>query len=116
MKPLCLIHKSIRKQSKFTEHEYHKHRPRKALFSELVYFVQISPVFAGPVTNAVERLNLASKALQAISMTHAMVDVYRMHKVVVMEYQAAPKRISTTYTETGKLHHIAAISLECCHK
>ena len=39
-----------KKQSKFTEHEYHKHRPRKVLFSEHVYFVQICPVFAGPVT------------------------------------------------------------------
>ena len=53
MKSLCLTHKSIRKQSKFTEHEYHKHRPRKALFSELVYVVQIYPVFTGPVTNYV---------------------------------------------------------------
>ena len=51
IKSLCLIHKSIRKQSKFTEHEYHKHRPRNVLFSEHVYFVQICPVFAGPVTN-----------------------------------------------------------------
>ena len=48
-------------------------------------------------TNAVERLNLASKAPQA---THAMVDVYCMDKAVVMEYQAAQ------HTETGKLHHI----------
>ena len=44
------IHKSLRKQGKFTEHEYHKHRPIKVLFSEYVYFVQICPVFAGPVT------------------------------------------------------------------
>ena len=51
MTSLCLIHKSIRKQRKLTEHEYHKHRPRKVLFSEHVYFVQICPVFAGPVTN-----------------------------------------------------------------
>ena len=50
MTSLCLIYKSIRKQRKFTEHEYHKHRPRKVLFSEHVYFVQICPVFAGPVT------------------------------------------------------------------
>ena len=50
MKSLCLIQKSIRKQRKCTEHEYHKHRPRKVLFSEHVYFVQICPVFAGPVT------------------------------------------------------------------
>ena len=49
-KALCLVHKSIRKQRKFTEHEYHKHRPRKVSFSEHVYFVQICPVFAGPVT------------------------------------------------------------------
>ena len=48
-------------------------------------------------------------------MTHAMVDVYRMDKAVVMEYQAAQERISTTHTETGELHDIAAISLEC-HK
>ena len=39
-------------------------------------------------TNAVERLNLASKVPQTISMMHAMVDVYRMYKAVVMEYQA----------------------------
>ena len=50
MKSLCLIHRSIGKQRKLTEHEYHKHRPRKVLFSEHVYFVQICPVFAGPVT------------------------------------------------------------------
>ena len=50
MKSLCLTQKSISKQRKFTEHEYHKHRPRKVLFSEHVCFVQICPVFAGPVT------------------------------------------------------------------
>ena len=50
MKSLCLIHKSIIKQTKFTEHEYHKYRPRKVLFSEHVYSVQMCPVFAGPVT------------------------------------------------------------------
>ena len=51
MKSLCLIHRSIRKQIQLTEHEYHKHRPRKVLFFEHVYFVQICPVFAGSVTN-----------------------------------------------------------------
>ena len=50
-------------------------------------------------TNAVERLNLASKAPQAISMTHAMVDVYHMDNAVVMECQAAQERISTTYRD-----------------
>ena len=40
----------------FTEHEYHKHRPRNVLFSEHVYFVQICPVFAGPVTFNVQIL------------------------------------------------------------
>ena len=34
----------------FTEHEYRKPRPKKVLFSEHMYFVQICPVFAGPVT------------------------------------------------------------------
>ena len=36
MKSLYFIHKSIRKEQKFTEDEYHdhKHRPRKAPFSE----------------------------------------------------------------------------------
>ena len=34
MKSFCLIHKSIRKQRKFTELEYHKHRPRKVPISE----------------------------------------------------------------------------------
>ena len=52
-------------------------------------------------TNAVEWLNLASKASQAISITHEMVDVYRIDKTVAMEYQAAQERISTT--ETGEL-------------
>ena len=51
MKSLCLIQKWITKQRKLTEHEYHKHWPRNVLFSEYVYFVQICPVFAGPVTN-----------------------------------------------------------------
>ena len=51
MTSLCLTYKSIRKQRQFTQHEYHKHRPRKVLFSEYVCFVQICPVFAGPVTN-----------------------------------------------------------------
>ena len=46
-------------------------------------------------TNAVEWLNLVSKAPQAISMTH----VYHMDKAVVMEYQAAQERISTTYRD-----------------
>ena len=41
----------------------------------------------------------ASKAPQAVSMTHVMVDVYRMDKAVVMEYQAAQERISTTYRD-----------------
>ena len=50
MKSLCCIHKLISKHRKFTEHEYLKHRPREVLFSEHVYFVQICPVFAGPVT------------------------------------------------------------------
>ena len=50
MKFFCLIQKSIRKERKLTEHEYHKYRPRKVPFSEHVYFVQICPVFAGPVT------------------------------------------------------------------
>ena len=50
MKSLCLIHRSIGNQRKLTEHEYDKHRPRTVLFSEHVYFVQICPVFAGPVT------------------------------------------------------------------
>ena len=36
MKSLCLVYKSIRKQRKFTEHKYHKHRPRKVSFSEHV--------------------------------------------------------------------------------
>ena len=34
----------------FTEHLYHKQRPRYGQFSEDVYFVQICAVFAGPVT------------------------------------------------------------------
>lgn len=50
-------------------------------------------------TNAVERLNLASKAPQAISMIHAMVDVYRMDKAAVMEYQAAQEGISISYRD-----------------
>ena len=50
MKSLCLIHKSISKERKFTEHDYHAHRPRKVLFSEHMYFVQICPVITGPVT------------------------------------------------------------------
>ena len=50
-------------------------------------------------TNAVERLNLASKAPQAISMMHAMVDVYRMDKAVVMEHQAAQEGISISYRD-----------------
>ena len=44
------MHKAIRKQRKFTEHEYRKHKSRKVLLSEHLYFVQICPVFAGPVT------------------------------------------------------------------
>ena len=49
MTSLCLIHKSITKERKFTEHDYHEYRPRIVLFPEYVYFVQICPVFAGPV-------------------------------------------------------------------
>ena len=41
------FHKSICKERKFTKHYYQEHRPRKVLFSEHVYFVQICP---GPVT------------------------------------------------------------------
>ena len=47
-------------------------------------------------TSAVERLNLAS---QAISMMHAMVDVYHMDKAVVMEYQASQEGISISYRD-----------------
>ena len=50
-------------------------------------------------TNAIEWLNLASKAPQTISMTHAMVDAYRMDKAIVMEYQAAQETIRTTYRD-----------------
>ena len=50
-------------------------------------------------TNAVERLNLASKAPQAISMIHAMVDVYHIDKAVVMEYQAVQEGISISYRD-----------------
>ena len=50
-------------------------------------------------TNAVERLNLASKAPQVISMMHAMVDVYRMDKAVVMEYQASQEGVSISYRD-----------------
>ena len=50
MKSLCCIYISIRKHKKFTENEYLKHRPRKVLFSEHVCFVQIYPIFAGPIT------------------------------------------------------------------
>ena len=45
-------------------------------------------------TNAVERLNSASKVPQVISTMHAMVDVYRIDKAVVMEYQASQEEIS----------------------
>ena len=34
IKSLWLIDTSIRKQTRFTEHNYHKHRPRKVPFSE----------------------------------------------------------------------------------
>ena len=42
---------------------------------------------------------------QAISMMHAMVDVYRMDKAVVMEYQASQEGISiyTYHIETGNI-------------
>ena len=50
MKSLCLVYKSISKERKFTEHDYHEYRPRKVLCSEHVHFVRICPVFAGPVT------------------------------------------------------------------
>ena len=52
-----------------------------------------------PSTTNALRLNLASKAPQAIPMTHAMVDVYHMDKAVVMEYQAAQERIRTAYRD-----------------
>ena len=47
---LYLIYKSIRKQGEFTEREYLKSRSRKVPFSEYAQFVQICPVFTGPVT------------------------------------------------------------------
>ena len=40
----------IRQQRKLTEHEYHKHRPRKVPIFEHVYSVQICQVFVGLVT------------------------------------------------------------------
>ena len=58
MKSLCLIAKLIRKQTKFTEHEYHKHRPIKVPFSKVVQFVQICLVFAGPVTYMIGQTKL----------------------------------------------------------
>ena len=56
LKLLCYIDKSIRKQIKFTECLYHKQWPRYVWFSEHVYFVQICPVFAGPVTICLAKL------------------------------------------------------------
>ena len=44
------IYKSISKQVKFIQCVYHKQWLRKVPFSKHVYFVQICPVFAGPVT------------------------------------------------------------------
>ena len=53
-----------------------------------------------PLNNkSVERLNLASKAPKVIAMTHAMVDVYRMHKAVIMEYQAAQEKELAQHTD-----------------
>ena len=46
-----------------------------------------------------QSLNLASKELQTISMMHVMVDVYRMDKAVVMEYQASQEG----HIETGNI-------------
>ena len=49
--------------------------------------------------DAIEQLNLVSKAPQAISMIHAMVDVYHMDKAAVMEYQAVQEGISISYRD-----------------
>ena len=50
-------------------------------------------------TNAVERQNLASKSPHAISIMHAMVDVYRMDKAVIMEHLAASEGTSLSYRD-----------------
>jgi len=50
-------------------------------------------------TNAVERHNLASKSPHAVSIMHAMVDVYRMDKAVIMEHLAALEGTSTSYRD-----------------
>ena len=41
MKYVCLIHLSVRKQRNFTEHKYHKHRPRKVPFLNLHTYISI---------------------------------------------------------------------------
>ena len=50
MKLSALIQKLTRNYIKLTEVVYHTEGPRNVHFSEHVYFVQICPVFAGPVT------------------------------------------------------------------
>ena len=54
---IFIPYSQINNKKKFTEREYNKHRPRKVLFSEHVYFVHISLVFAGPVTYNVTSTN-----------------------------------------------------------
>ena len=50
-------------------------------------------------TNAVERHNLSSKSPHAVSIMHAMVDVYRMDKAVIMEHLAASEGTSICYRD-----------------
>jgi len=50
-------------------------------------------------TNAIERINLASKSPHAISIMHAMVNVYRMDKAMVMEHLAATEGTSLSYRD-----------------
>ena len=50
-------------------------------------------------TNAVERQNLASKASQAISLNHAMTDLYCLDKAALMEHIASEQGLNITYRD-----------------
>ena len=53
-------------------------------------------------TNAVERQNLASKASQAISLNHAMTDIYCLDKAAVMEHIASEQGLNITYRDRSE--------------
>ena len=99
----CYVGESIIKQIKLTDCECW---PQNVSFYECVYFMQISPVFAGPVTNTqnctVQHQAQAQLALN-VSFIYLLKQLHR--KVTYIIYS----KITNAYVATYKEYNFTAI-------